>query len=97
MITAGRCIMLVIEKVDTETVTAAGSSLKPDEIKDINRSRSYVGGCVRVRDEALPLTAVLCVSSYLEDLAKRHDVPVFGTVEECVAQTIKLVRQRRRM
>ena len=64
--------MLVIEQVDGDTVTSAGSSLKPDEIKDINRSRSY-----------------------LKDLAKRHGVPVFDTVEACIAHTITLVRRRR--
>lgn len=72
LITAERCVVLVVEQVDSDTVTSGGSTLKSDEIKDINRSRSY-----------------------LKDLATRHGVPVFDTVEDCIAHTITLVRRRR--
>jgi len=72
LITAGRCLVLVVEKVD-DTTEISGHRLRAGEIKDINRSRSY-----------------------LEDLAQRNGVPVFDSVESCVAHTVALVRQRRR-
>ena len=86
LVTAGRCLVLVIEEID-ENGTIAGEPVGALERKDLNRSRSYLADLVMRRssyENAVVYSCVVDATIRAAQLAKAART-VVSDVSPCIS------------